>query len=209
MPSTSDVYMELSDPSVWGETYDDQFGMGAKGRQLGAFEVSSFNFSVTDSSSDTADSATVTGGASTGRQATGGRVATGVQQTAKQTFSISKYIDKASPDLFLACCTKSPIAWGIVSVRETGEHRRRPYLVVEFQRLHVTSFKWEDLPGDADSASKLETIDFSYETVLIKYSRQDLSGEHRVVKMKAWDFSDHPTAVSELDAGLQASASDD
>ncbi len=197
MPSTSDVYMELSDPAVWGETYDEQFGMGEKGRQLGAVEISSFNFTITEPS----ESATPT---TAGRTATtGGQTgATAPTVSDKKTFSISKYIDKGSPDLFLACCMKSPIAWCIISVRESGEHNRTPYLVIEFQRLHVTSFKWEDLPGDAETASKLETIDFSYETVLIKYSRQDRSGEHPVVKMKGWDFSDHPSPVTELDTRL-------
>ena len=201
MANPSDVYMELSDPSVWGETYDEQFGMGKDGRQLGAFEISSFTFSASDADEVAATPAAQP--AARGAQPAA-RAAPAAPASTGKTFNVSKYIDKSSPDLFLACCMKSPIAWCIISVRETGEDNRKPYLVMEFQRLHVKSFNWEDIPGDAESSSEMEKVTFSYETVLMKYSRQDITGEHRVVKMKGWDFSSHPRPVTELDTSLQS-----
>lgn len=208
MANSSDVYMELSDPAVWGETYDEQFGMGKDGRQLGAFEISSFNFDIKDADRVAATTAAPT--AARGAQPTA-RPAAPAAPTPNldQTFSVSKYIDKSSPDLFLACCMKSPIAWCIISVRETGETRRKPYLVMEFQRLHVKSFTWEDIPGDAESASEMEKVTFSYETVLMKYSKQDITGEHPVVKMKGYDFSSHSRPVTELDHSLQSQQRED
>src|SRR5262245_16302948 len=52
----SDAYMELQDPTVWGETFDEQFGMGSKGRQLGAFEIANFSFDVSNAQDDDSDS---------------------------------------------------------------------------------------------------------------------------------------------------------
>ncbi len=198
--------MEMSDPAVWGETYDDQFGMGESGRQLGATEISSFSFTIAESDNPQLPTASPRPGRG-GRPTTptGPTTAPTAATSEKRTFSVSKYIDKSSADLFQACCKKSPIAWCIISVRETGDGSkgsRTPYLVVEFQRLHVVSFKWEDLPGDAESAPKMETIEFSYETVLIKYSRQDRSGEHPVVKIKGYDFSNHQIDPAEIDSSL-------
>src|SRR5262249_35177742 len=92
-------------------------------------------------------------------------------------------------DLFLCCLKKTKMKWGIISVRESGETFGSPFLVVEFQGLTVTSFKWDLTPGgSADEVAGQETISFEYETVLIKYSRQGRDGQHRPVKMKGWDF---------------------
>jgi type VI secretion system Hcp family effector len=203
--SQSDAYMELSDPDVWGETHDEQFGMGD--RALGAFEIASFKFDVSaeDEDKKKKDDAPKHGH---------GKVASGTKEATKGKFSISKYIDKGSPDLFLACCKKTEIAWAIISVRESGETatrkiRRKPYLVLEFRNLHVTSFSWEMNPGDTEAAASMESVSFDYESVLIKYSRQDLAGAHQVVKMKGWNFVDHTKDVHEIDPRLGAGHEDD
>src|SRR5262249_37997467 len=113
--SASDAYMELSDEDVWGETYDDQFG--EQGRSWGAFEVSSFDFGVTSNRKEMEDSGdTKSDGKSDGKKGskTVGSTATGLgaalqaHPTVKQ-FTIHKWIDKASPDLFLFCCQQRPI----------------------------------------------------------------------------------------------------
>ena len=116
MPS-SDTYMELSDPSVWGETYDSQFGMGPEGRRLGAFEVATFKFGVSAAADDDAAKGGTPGGAASGGRAgaasggratapSGGRTTAAIKEPTLQNITISKFIDKASPDLFLACCKK-------------------------------------------------------------------------------------------------------
>src|ERR1043166_320922 len=196
MPS-SDAYMELSDPAVWGETYDAQYGM--EGRALGAFEIASFKFGVSAAADD--DDASGGKHKSAGK-ASGGKAAAAIKEPTLDGFTISKYIDKSSPDLFLACCKKNKIHWGIVSIRETGEVNRNPYLVIEFTDLHVVSLNWDINPGDPEGAATMETVEFTFKTVLIKYSRQDLTGEHRVVKMKGWNRDSHKDDVSELDTGL-------
>jgi type VI secretion system secreted protein Hcp len=199
MPS-SDTYMELSDPAVWGETYDSQFGMD--GRALGAFEVATFKIGVSAAADEDEDDGHKKKAAHKPHH--GSKSGASIKEPTLQNITISKFIDKASPDLFLACCKKNKIHWAIVSVRETGEENRNPYLVIEFRNLHVTSFSWDVNPGDPEAAATMETVEFDYETVLLKYSRQDLTGEHPVVKMKGWNRPLHNDDVQELDARLGA-----
>jgi type VI protein secretion system component Hcp len=207
--STSDAYMELSDPDVWGETYDHQFGMGEGGRKLGAFEIASFSFGVSAEKDDKDASKGTPKPGTTGAPASGTNASTtkGTASIAEPTvgkFTIKKYIDKSSPDLFVTCLKKKTIKWGIISVRETGEENRSPYLVLEFTNLTVDSFHWDLNPGDPESAAETETVDFSFETILIKYSRQERSGSHQVVKIKGWNRNSHNDSVDEIDTGLQA-----
>jgi len=198
--STSDAYMELSDPDVWGETHDALYGMEGPGaRALGAFEIASFTFAVAPEDEDGAKAK-----AKPAAPAPGVKGTANIAEPTIGKFTIKKYIDKASPDLFLTCLKKKTIDWGIISVRETGEVNRKPYLVLEFTKLTVDKFNWELNPGDAESVAETETVDFSFKTILIKYSRQELSGVHQVVKMKGWNRDTHDESVSELDAELHA-----
>jgi type VI secretion system Hcp family effector len=208
MASQSDAYMELSDPSVWGETLDEQFGMeGPHARKLGAFEISSFKFGVSGTPPDKGGKP---GAAPQAAAATGGAKASAAnEEPTIGTFTVTKFIDKGSPDLFLACMKKDQIKWGIISVRETGEVSRKPYLVMEFTKLTVDSFTWDMNPGDSEGAATMETVEFSFQTILIKYSKQEKGGAHQVVKMKGWNRELHNEQVSELDSELQADMQSD
>ncbi|HWY87018.1 MAG TPA: type VI secretion system tube protein Hcp [Gemmataceae bacterium] len=202
MSNTSDAYMELSDPDVWGETYDAQFGMGPQGRKLGAFEIASFSFGVTPDEEAAGGTKAKAKPAPAAPGSTKGTASIAEPTVGK--FTIKKYVDKASPDLFLTCLKKKTIKWGIITVRETGEEQRKPYLVLEFTDLTVDSFHWDMNPGDPESSAETETVDFSFQTILIKYSRQEKSGAHQVVKMKGWNRNTHNDSVDELDTGSHA-----
>jgi type VI secretion system Hcp family effector len=186
--------MEISDPEVWGETLDEQFGMGPKGRQLGAFEITKFDFGAstnTEPDKDT-DSKPKDG------QQKAGKTTAAHKESTKGNFTITKAIDKGSPDLFLACVKKKKLDWAIICLRETGEVNRKPFLVLEFTNLRVTSFKWDLTPGDAESAASMETVDFDFETILIKYSQQMKTGDHIPVKLKGWNYPDNKPYQTEL-----------
>jgi len=212
----SDAYMEISDPAVWGETHDEYFG--EQGRNLGAFEIFGFEFGAHSTRED-ADSAgpnspgtTASNRGSNGphgnyqQSSSGGSVqgaAVHTQPVVKQ-FTIKKFIDKGSPDLLLACCKAGlpdakKIDWAIISIRETGETNNKPYLVIEFQGLWVDAFNWSISPGgDAASASQEETVTFSFETILIKYCRQQETGQHTRVKIKGFNRVNPDQDVPEL-----------
>jgi type VI protein secretion system component Hcp len=206
----SDAFMELQDPAVWGETTDEQYGM--EGRALGAFEITSFDFQATTTKEDDdgGDSKPtpvkpVLSGKGAGAAST---------HTAIKQFTIRKYIDKASPDLLMACCRAGltniepkpePIKWAIVSIREsgdvvvdkaTGKVKANPWLVIEFRNLWVDSFVWAVAPGGSEPE---ETVIFRFESILIKYCRQDKSGAHARVKIKGFNRSHPEQDVTELD----------
>jgi type VI protein secretion system component Hcp len=203
----SDAFLELSDPGVWGETYDQQFG--EQGRNLGAFEISKFDFGV--SCSDDSDDSQGKAGSNAkpgahgkpGGASKAGTPAAKIKEPTLQNFKISKYVDKGSPDLFLCCMKKTPIKWGILTVRESGEPDRKPYLILEFRNLRVMSFTWSLTPGDSgDDASQMETVEFDYETILIKYIRQEKEGVHRAMKAKGWNRKEHNDSVQELSKAI-------
>jgi type VI protein secretion system component Hcp len=217
-PMASDAYMEISDPAVWGETYDQYFGM--KGRAQGAFEIFGFDLQATSNRDDGSGTqnlhpllaaylASQPGHAgTTSRQfgATATTVATAkTSQPVVKIFTIKKYIDKASPDLLLACCKAGlpdakKIDWAIISIRETGEGAKsRPYLVLEFRGLWVESLGWSLSPGaEATSASTEETVVFSFEQILVKYSRQQKTGAHQVVKIRGFNRKEPTHDVEEI-----------
>jgi len=208
----SDAFMELSDPLVWGETTDDQYG--PTGRNLGAFEIFSFDFSATANREDDDGSGSKRNDRSDPKRGgvpVSGQAGAAVSQPVVKQFTITKYIDKASADLFLNCCKSTckdykPIDWAIISIREMGEVKHKPYLILEFTNLTVDAFSWKLSPGAAaDSAAQEETVTFSFETILVKYSRQERSGEHTKVKIKGFNRKHPDQEVPELESeALQA-----
>jgi type VI protein secretion system component Hcp len=206
--------MELADPAVWGETTDEQYGM--QGRALGAFEISSFDFSATSIKEDDNDTGGKAPAANKGGTAQSA-ASSATSQTVVKEFTIKKHIDKASPDLLMACCRAGldnlspkpkPIDWAIVSVRESGDTvtdssgkvKANPWLIIEFQKVWVKSFKWSLSPGgDSESASGEEEVTFTFESILIKYCRQDRTGAHARVKIKGFNRSHPELDVVEID----------
>lgn len=218
----SDAYMEISDPNVWGEAIDELYGMGD--RALGAFEIFNFEMSAT-TTREKESLATQPAHARPPQpvwQVVNGRgqwvhpgappQAPGLdnkKKVAVNTFTIRKYIDKASADLLLACCKSGledakPMDWAVISFRESGEiqddkSKRVPYLVLEFQKLWVDSLTWSVTPGgDASSASQEETVTFAFQTILVKYSPQEATGTHKRVKIKGFDTAEPKNQVEEL-----------
>src|SRR5207237_2068912 len=128
----SDAYMELSDPDTWGETYDEQF----QGRSWGAFQIASFEFGVTSNREDSDDSDPKAGKAASG-------VAAAVQaHPTVREFTVKKWIDKSSTDLFMLCCQQKKSSCARVFVREKGDHSKQPWMWLEFTGVYVDHFDW-------------------------------------------------------------------
>lgn len=182
----SDAFMELSDPETWGESTDSQFGM--EGRAKGAFELSTFKFGVEergDDDDDDDDADSTRKGVKKSKK----KAAKHKGKTAK-SFTITKPIDKGSLDLFLACLENTKMDWANVFMREVGDvgKKQQPWLWLEFTGVRVDTFDWDMTAGAAgDEAKSQETVKFTFETILIKYSSQEGTGGHSVVKIKGWD----------------------
>jgi type VI protein secretion system component Hcp len=190
----SDAFMEVSDPNVWGETFDQTFEGhqdAPSGRHAGAFEISSFNFegsSVVDH--DEPVSSTQKSKPTAGALASGGGAAVQAQTTLKQ-FTVNKWIDAASPDLFLAHVNQTKLSWAVITLREQGEHRR-PWLILEFRNLYVDEFTWNVEPGvSVEEAKAQEVVKFSFGAILFKYAPQKPTGGHEPMSVKHWN-REHP-----------------
>src|SRR5205823_5288280 len=99
------------------------------------------------------------------------------------SITITKAIDFASPRLFHDCVKKTVNKWAVISLRESGEPadeqgHREPWLVIELQNVTVAGFQWEVTPGDAEGAAHQETVHLDFQTILIKYTPQDVGGMH-------------------------------
>jgi type VI protein secretion system component Hcp len=175
----SDAYMKLD--GIRGETKDD-FESG-----WAAFEISSLSFSHTPDDSESGNTPSQPNGKA--QPATSGRSSPANKGPSMASFSITKGLDYASPNLIRRCCDRQPFDWGIVYFREMGDPGRIPYLVLEFTKLHIKDFKWElDPAAGGEEAAKVETISFDFETLLIKYAKQLPSGEHDAAHLGMWNF---------------------
>jgi len=199
----SDAYMEISDPDVWGETFDDRFGMtDSIARRLGAYEISSFSMSATSNKPDPDDQAPTPAVP----PQTGGRQQPSTPTTAKNTqttireFTVKKAIDAASPNLFQCACAQNKMTWAVITLREAGDPSRQPWLIVEFTDLFVQSFNWELEPAaSGDEVKGQETVTFRFSTIKFKYSPQTKTGEHGAMKISAWNRLNHtPDGVPDL-----------
>lgn len=208
----SDAYMELSDPETWGETFDSQFG--EDGRAQGAFEISQFVFGVVPADDDDEEEDPKKSGkghsAHGAHGAHGSRGAGAIGRAAKhraptvKTFTIHKPIDKGSLDLFLACLENKRMDWAKIFVREMGDVSQQPWLWLEFKGVRVEKFDWSLTPGaGGDEAKDQETVEFSFETILIKYSKQDNTGTHKAVKIKGWNRLKHNRQHDELEKDVR------
>src|SRR5262249_41957293 len=107
-----------------------------------------------------------------------GHTHSGVKDEGKTgRITITKPIDKCSPRLFQASVTKYENKWAVISIRESGRDRK-PWLVIELQKVTVGGFRWDVNPGDAEGASHFESVDFDFHKILIKYTGQDQTGIH-------------------------------
>ena len=194
----SDAYMEISTGSVWGETHDVMFGE-EKGRRMGAFEIASVSFSADANRKDESETAP-------GRQGAPGAAGGGTPQGSPRSgttnpqlkesrvnnVTIRKPIDKASADLFIACCDQTEIEWGVISLREAGESNK-PWLIIEFSKMFIDTFSWDiDPDASGDQPKTFETITFAFATIVIKYNPQDQLGIHSTpLPPKGWNNDKH------------------
>lgn len=201
----SDAFMELSDPETWGESIDAQFGEA--GRGYGAFEIAQFSFGTMDKDTDDDDSddgksqhGSKSHPAKHGHKSSssGSSSSKNKEHTIKE-FTIQKPIDKGSLDIFLACLEKKRIKWATIFMREVGDVSQQPWLMLEFRGVFVESFEWNLSPGvSGEEAKSQETVKFTFETILIKYSRQTLTGGHSSVKIKGWNTLTNDRETEEL-----------
>ena len=102
----------------------------------------------------------------TGAMSTGG--GGGAGKVHVQDISISKFVDKASPELMLSCCTGKHIASGLITVRKAGE-KPLEYLKIKLTDILISNVQ-DSGHGSGDALTESVTLNFA--KVQVEYQQQ-------------------------------------
>jgi len=89
-----------------------------------------------------------------------------------QDLSFTKYIDKTSPDLMLACCNGKHFDKAVLTVRKAGE-KPLEYLIITLEDLIITSVSTGGSGGE-DRLTENTTLNFA--RVKVQYKEQTPTG---------------------------------
>lgn len=102
-----------------------------------------------------------------------------------QDLSFTKYIDKSSPDIFLACCNGKHIPQAILTVRKAGENPLE-YLIITMTEVMITSVS----TGGSGGEDRLtENVTLNFAKVKIDYKEQTPTGTGGATPSAGWDIS--------------------
>lgn len=161
-----DAYVVIKDPDVEGETKDKVYA-GKK-----AFEIYSFSFGASNPSTIGSG----TGGAGAGR-------------VTVSSFNIMKKTDKASRQLFMACCTGDHFGEATVTLRKAGGQAtgQVEFLTYKFTEVYVDSIQWSGSTGGDDTPA--ESVSLSFGKVQIEYNPQGVKGGGEGAAIASWDIT--------------------
>ncbi|MHB1559328.1 MAG: Hcp family type VI secretion system effector [Isosphaeraceae bacterium] len=89
-----------------------------------------------------------------------------------QDMSLTKYVDKASPDLMLACCNGKHYDSAVLVVRKAGE-KPLEYLKITMDEVMVTS---HSTGGSGGEDRLTENISLNFAKVKVEYVEQTAKG---------------------------------
>lgn len=101
-----------------------------------------------------------------------------------QDLSLTKYVDKASPELMLACCSGKHLKDAVLTIRKAGD-KPLEYLSIKLEKLIVSSIS----TGGSGGEDRLtENVTFNFGKVSVDYQEQDEKGGPKGGKVNyAWD----------------------
>jgi type VI secretion system secreted protein Hcp len=102
-----------------------------------------------------------------------------------QDLSLTKYVDKASPDLLLACCNGKHYPTATLTVRKAGEQPLE-YMIIKMADLLVTSVS----TGGSGGEDRLtENVTLNFAKVEFKYTEQTATGGKGAQPEMKWDIA--------------------
>jgi type VI secretion system secreted protein Hcp len=104
-----------------------------------------------------------------------------------QDLSFTKYIDKSSPDLMLACCNGKHFPEAKLTVRKAGEDPLE-YLIVTMTDLIVTAVSTGGSGGE-DRLTENVTINFAM--VKVEYTEQTPKGTEAAKPKMTWNIAEN------------------
>jgi type VI secretion system secreted protein Hcp len=102
-----------------------------------------------------------------------------------QDLSLTKWIDKASPDLMLACCNGKHFTEATLVVRKAGE-KPLEYLKIKMTEVLITSVSTGGSGGE-DRLTENLTVNFA--KVKVDYAEQTDKGAKGATPTMAWDIA--------------------
>jgi type VI secretion system secreted protein Hcp len=158
-----DMFLTFELPGLPGESQDD--------KHQAWIEVLSFSFGASQKSA--------------GERSTGG--AASAERVSMQDFSIVKALDKASPKLFLKCCTGEH--FGLVTLvlcRATGDKSK--YMEYKMRDVLVTSVR-KGGAAQGGEGLPLEEVGFNFGKIELTYTETDRKTGKRKGDVKSnWDL---------------------
>jgi type VI secretion system secreted protein Hcp len=123
------------------------------------------------------------GMSNSGSAATGGGIGPGKVNV--QDLSFTKFIDKASCDLMLACCNGKHYPTATLTVRKAGE-KPLEYLIITMSELMVTSVS----TGGSGGEDRLtENVTLNFAKVKVDYKEQTSTGTAGATPTMTWDVA--------------------
>lgn len=118
---------------------------------------------------------------SIGSQSTGA----GAGKVTFNPFSITRKIDKSTPEFFARACSGTAFKKVVLGARKSagGGSAGSVYLVFSFKLVAVKTMSWS-----YDDEAPKETVTFEYGALIISYAQQDQSGAFKLAPIeKGWN----------------------
>ena len=102
-----------------------------------------------------------------------------------QDLSFTKWIDKSSPDLMLACCNGKHFDKAILTVRKAGETPLE-YLIITLEDILISSVS----TGGSGGEDRLtENVTLNFAKVRVAYTEQTATGGTGDKPVMGWDIA--------------------
>jgi type VI secretion system secreted protein Hcp len=153
-----DYFLDLE--GVEGESQDDAF--------KNKIHMTSFSFGVTNAG---------TGGINTG---------SGAGRCSMQDLHFTKVMDKASPNLFIGCCTGKHFTKATITVRRAGsEEKPQTYLTYDLTEVFISSYSTSGAEGGGIAQ---ESVSLNFSKVKMTYFAQNAQGGGTTAIPKTYDI---------------------
>lgn len=107
----------------------------------------------------------------------------GAGKVSMQDFHFTMQINKATPELMLACASGKHIASAVLVCRKAGGEQEE-YLEIKFSDLLVSSFQ----TGNGGSETPVEQISLNFSKIEYAYKPQDDKGKLGAAVKAGWDL---------------------
>lgn len=109
----------------------------------------------------------------------------GTGKVSVQDLSVTKFMDKSSVPLFVACCTGKHIPTLTLTARRAGGDKQVEYCIIKGSEVYVSGFS---NGGSDPSVLASETVSFNFSKIELKYTPQKEDGSAGPAVHGGWDI---------------------